>query len=269
MESSPVKPYTPREFYGPLEIIDNLAQRENVEFYKHPENENRLIRFERTSFASKDEMEQSVADMRELLDRMTSYGIAHVNPEFFDNTYQDDGKLVLGITVDAIHEHHTFNQLLDDRRLSDDELYEADKTIAAICSYIADTEQSGGIIAHDALTPRQFVYVPDNESGKKFVLVDIEPIALERLEPGKESRHLVTLFVDLFEDIIKVKFTRPEAILICESAVIRMIDAIPISIPNAAELKESLAEAWSTGSIERFGRYIDENTEDESVEEGL
>lgn len=254
MEKSP---YDHQDFYGPLQRLDKTPLQNEIKFFKHPADGSKLVRID--TFTSIEEMGQHANDMRELLINMTSNGILHVNPIFFNYTH-GGSEPTLGMIVDRVPDHISCQKLLNEGNLSDDQLSELDRLLSAICNTVADAEESGGIIHQDALMPSQFVYVPENNPGERFVCVDIEPRGLERLMPGKQPRHLLTFFMELFEENIgKIKTVSPGAQKECDRAIMRMINAIPSSMANSDELKASLVEVWSTSDSNLLDRYYNEN----------
>lgn len=182
--------YTPREFYGPLQLDPEMPQSRDRYFAIHPDDPSKIIRYtsDRAGNAyDKEEMDEKVANTQRVLDNLTRHNIPHVNPMFIDET-NAQGQPSLMIVADRLTNVRSYTEdIISAESVAPDVAREADVVLERLFNCVNTATQEGGYLDREMMGLGQFVYDDSRPVGQKMVLIDVEPLGASKVDPFEES----------------------------------------------------------------------------------
>ncbi len=213
-----------REFYGPLEIIDDIETPDHLTLYQHPEDPGRLVRMP----ILVDEYENpEISNTLEMLKNFDAFNIPYVCTDYFKN---DEYGREFGMVVERINGAVSVERLLESEQLTDDQFREIDHLILKLAHYLEFAIENDEVMSYEFLHPRQFVYVEEGVPGAKCILVDTEPFHAKKY--SAEKYQAATALQGLIEEAGYLLDRRQNEQLHCVPMLQKAIDALKENPPE-------------------------------------
>lgn len=179
--------YINRTFYGPLELSKEVAQRGDRYISLHPDDPTKLVRSSgKGVFYNHHQMNEIVFATQKVIEGLTEHGVNHVNPQYIDQTTERDDPHLM-IIVDRLQNITPYDELRNRGALTDEHFVEIDSALSGMLDYTLEAIQEEGYISSEMMHLKQFVYDESQPSGKKMVLVDVEPLDGQKIDVSVDS----------------------------------------------------------------------------------
>lgn len=179
--------YEKREFYGPLELAQDVPEIRYRYMLEHPDDPSKLIRTtDEGLYVDQHDMDEQVRITQQVLHDLKSHGINHVNPSYINET-QDGGEPCLLIVVDKLKDFEPYSKLIGNGNLTSDQIHEADLALGSMFDFLGRMMDEDGYIDIEMMRLGQFVYDPSQPEGQKMVLVDVEPVGGRKVDMAEDS----------------------------------------------------------------------------------
>lgn len=179
--------YEKREFYGPLELAEDVPEIRYRYMLEHPDDPSKLIRTtDEGIYVDQYDMDEQVRITQQVLHDLKSHGINHVNPSYINET-QDGGEPCLLIVVDKLKDFEPYSKLIGSGNLTPEQIHEADLALGHMFDFLGQAMNENGHIDIEMMRLGQFVYDPSQAEGQKMVLVDVEPVGGVKIDMNEDS----------------------------------------------------------------------------------
>lgn len=179
--------YENRTFYGPLELSKEVPQNGDRYISLHPDDPTKLVRASAEGeYYDSDEMNTLVYANQKVLEGLSEHGVNHVNPLYIDQT-RESGKPCIITIVDKLQNVTSYIDLTKSDAFTDEQLTEIDHVLCGMLDFTLQAMREEGYVSPEIMKLNQFVYDDSQPSGKKMVLVDVEPRDGEKIEASRDS----------------------------------------------------------------------------------
>ena len=179
--------YEKREFYGPLELAQDVPEIRYRHMLEHPDDPSKLIRTtDEGLYLDQRDMDEQVRMTQQVLHDLKNHGINHVNPSYIDET-SEGGEPYLLIVVDKLKDFEPYSKLIGSGNLTPEEIHEADLALSHMFDFLGQAMDENGHIDIEMMRLGQFVYDPSQPEGQKMVLVDVEPVGGREIDMAEDS----------------------------------------------------------------------------------
>lgn len=247
--------YGDRGFYGPLEPIANSPLHNGRYIAKHPDDSSKLVRSSgEGAYYDRVEMDSRVRATQRVLDGLAKLGLNHANPSYIDDTRQNEQPHLVTI-VDRITNHQPYADLVASDDLSADQVDEANNVIDIMLTYTGQVMNTGDYIDSEMMRLDQFVYDASQPTGKKMVLVDVEPVGGQKVDINEDSMahgyptFLMDTIVQLCTDAIELSNKAGYPVTSLQKAA-TIVGELPGNSAETNEAKATLLQALDTLSVD-------------------
>lgn len=246
--------YEKRNFYGPLELAPDVPQHGDRYFMRHPDDATKLVRASgEGAYSNKDDMDEQVFAAQQVLNGLREHGVNHVNPSYIEQM-SENGEPYLITVVDKLEDIVSYEELIDGGGFDESKIYEADTALCHMIDYTLSVIQENGYYSSEMMRLNQFAYDESQVEGKRFILVDIEPINSHKIDTTEDSMEygypsMLTGMVARFcADSIELSNIAGRSLSCLEEAA-RVVEALPGDSPATNRVKEVLLTALDTLTV--------------------